>query len=147
MSPASTTCHKKFNLINILQHCPSDFVTEAPLATRATFWFHNPCNIRKMCGVASAGKNVPRLARELSRTDKHLWSDFMLPWRFQIVAKKNFNSIDNVQNKFLRETDFFLQKTVRVLEQKRAFALSCGKSHFDIVFVQILNTRNQKSPK
>ena len=47
VSPTSATCCKKINSMNILQHCPSDFVTETPLATRATFWFHDPCNIRK----------------------------------------------------------------------------------------------------
>ena len=28
VSPTSTTCCKKFSSMNILQHCPSDFVTE-----------------------------------------------------------------------------------------------------------------------
>ena len=79
--PTSATCCKKINSMNILQHCPSVFVTETLLATRAAFWFHNPCNIRKTCVVASAGKNVPRVAAELTRTEKHLWSGFKLSWR------------------------------------------------------------------
>ena len=33
-----------------------------PLATRATFWFHNLCNIRKKCCVSSTSKNDPRVA-------------------------------------------------------------------------------------
>ena len=52
---------KKLSSMNILQHCPSDFVAEPTLATRTTLWFHNPCNIRKKCHVASASKNIPRV--------------------------------------------------------------------------------------
>ena len=44
---------------------PAILSQNLPLATRATFWCHNPCNIRKKCCVASASKNVPRAAAAL----------------------------------------------------------------------------------
>ena len=56
VSSISAACCKKFNSMNILQHCPSDFVAEPTHGhTRATFWSHNPYNIRKKC-VASKVK-------------------------------------------------------------------------------------------
>ena len=61
--------------MNILQYRTSNFVTETPIPTRATFWCHNPCSIRKKCSVASANKNVSRVAAKLARTDKHLRSN------------------------------------------------------------------------
>ena len=57
VSSISVTCYKKFNLMNILQNCFSNFVADLAL-THATFWFHSYCNIRKKCCVASASKNV-----------------------------------------------------------------------------------------
>ena len=36
-----------------------------PLARRVTLCFHNLCNIRKKCHVASASKNIPRVAAAL----------------------------------------------------------------------------------
>ena len=41
-------------------------------------WLHMQRNIRKKCGGASASKNIPRVAAELTRTDKHLCSDTLL---------------------------------------------------------------------
>ena len=49
VSSISATYCKKFNLMNILQHCPSDFVAERDPDTCETFWFYDPCNIRKKC--------------------------------------------------------------------------------------------------
>ena len=37
------------------------------MATRATLWFHNSCNMRKKCCVANASKNVARVAAALLR--------------------------------------------------------------------------------
>ena len=65
VSPISATCSRKFNSMNVLQHCPSNLVAEPALATLATFWFHNLCNISKKCCVASASKNVPRVGAAL----------------------------------------------------------------------------------
>ena len=67
-------CCKKLNSINILQHCPGDLVVQnLPLATRVTFWFHNPCNIKKSC-VANTSKNVPRVAAAELHCEK-CWVD------------------------------------------------------------------------
>ena len=52
---------KKFNSMNIRQHL-AILWQSLPLGTRATFWFPNPCNIRMKCCVASASKNLPRVA-------------------------------------------------------------------------------------
>ena len=47
--------------MNILQHCPTILLQNLSLATSATFWFHNACNIGECC-VASVSKNVPHVA-------------------------------------------------------------------------------------
>ena len=44
---------------------PAILLRSLPLAIRSTFWFHNPCNIREKCCVASASKNVPCVAEAL----------------------------------------------------------------------------------
>ena len=68
VSPISAACCKKFNLMNILQHCPSDFVAEPTSGhTHTTFWSHNPWNIRKNCLTSKVKMShmQPRLARFL----------------------------------------------------------------------------------
>ena len=63
--PISVACCKKVNSINILQHCPSDFVAElTPGDRHATFWFHN-LQIRKKCFTSKVKMShmKPRLAR------------------------------------------------------------------------------------
>ena len=66
VSPLSAACCKKFNSINILQHCPSDFVAEPTSGhMHVTFWSHNPCNIKKNCLTSTVKMShmQPRLAR------------------------------------------------------------------------------------
>ena len=53
-----------------------------PLAICATFWFHNPCNIRRKCCVASASKNVARVAAA-----KHC-AIFTISLRSQILRRQ-----------------------------------------------------------
>ena len=65
LSPTSATCVKKFNLMNILRQCPSNFVAKPAPGYSATFWLHNPCNMRRRCCVASVSKNVPSVAAAL----------------------------------------------------------------------------------
>ena len=69
VSPKSATCCKMFNSMNNLQHCPNIVPTtllqNLPLAIRAAFWLHSPCNIRKRCCVANASTNVPCVAAAL----------------------------------------------------------------------------------
>ena len=69
----SATCCKKFNSMNILQHCPNDLLQNLSLATRAAFWFHNPCNIRKKCCVASESKIVAHVAAALDRDVQRIY--------------------------------------------------------------------------
>ena len=45
MSPISATYYKKFNSMNILQHCPSNFVAESPSNFVAGSAPSNTCNI------------------------------------------------------------------------------------------------------
>ena len=85
VSPTSPTCCKKLNSSNIV---PAILLKNLLLATRATSWFHNSCNIKKSivvvlccvvlccvvlccvvlccvvlcCVVASDSKYVPRVA-------------------------------------------------------------------------------------
>ena len=58
----SATCYKKLNSMNVLQDCPSDFVTEPAPGYTCDIWFHNLGNIEKKCHVASASKSIPSVA-------------------------------------------------------------------------------------
>ena len=46
--PTTVACYKKFNSINISCNIAASYLMQNPsLATRATVWFHNRCNIRQ----------------------------------------------------------------------------------------------------
>ena len=58
----SAICCKKFICMNILQHCANNFVAKFDTGCTCNSLVLQSCNIRKKCYVASASKNVPRVA-------------------------------------------------------------------------------------
>ena len=62
VSPISATCCKKLTRWIFCNIVPAILSQNLPQATRATLWFHSPCNIIKKRHVASASKNIPRVA-------------------------------------------------------------------------------------
>ena len=65
VSSISATCCKKLNLMNILQHCPSDFVAESVPGYTCNILVSQALQHQKEVCVASASKNVPRVAAAL----------------------------------------------------------------------------------
>ena len=54
--PISATRCIRFDSMNILQHCPSDFAEEPAPGYTSNILVHNLCNMSKKCCVASVSK-------------------------------------------------------------------------------------------
>ena len=63
---------------------PATLLQNLPLATHATFWFHSPYNIRKMCCVASARKMSQRGSRSFNNSSSTLY--VLLVWKYWLKS-------------------------------------------------------------